>query len=105
MPRQLDLDVALGGNGLNKPLRVYLKIKDGLVAGYIRGTLYTPPPGKWNQHDPCVYCFRKSENDEHVKPRSWGGKRLDNIARACERCNKHRGSEPLLQYLLSIWRN
>lgn len=85
--------------------RRWFKLEDGLFAASILRHTQSPGPSYYRdmQADPCVYCQRFSQEKEHIQPRSKKGVNgWENIARACSRCNRARGSMPLLQFLL--WR-
>lgn len=86
---------------MNRPGRVTVKLEPGglIAKGVMTGTRYIPRFGLDAEYDPCVYCLGPSDTHEHVIPQSKGGRRKNNIARACEECNRERGSKPLLAYL------
>lgn len=78
--------------------------REGKITG-IRPIL--PNYRNWiREHDPCVYCgrqpFVERHTLDHVVPRAIGGKDSsgNNLAVACELCNKNKGSKSLLRVLL-----
>lgn len=75
-----------------------VKVRGIEAKGIIGGTGYKTHP--YISSDPCVYCYGPANSREHVVPRSRGGAGQDNVVAACQTCNRGRGSEPLLHYLL-----
>jgi 5-methylcytosine-specific restriction endonuclease McrA len=74
---------------------------DGIFAkGIISGTSYNLLFAVDTKDEPCVYCGQPSDTYEHVVPRSLGGKNDGNRVRACEKCNRQRGSRPFLVWML-----
>lgn len=50
--------------------------------------------------DPCAYCGAPSTDFDHIEPIHRGGRnRLDNLTRACYRCNNSKRTKPLLVWL------
>jgi 5-methylcytosine-specific restriction endonuclease McrA len=52
----------------------------------------------------CVWCgrqvWRSDLNVEHLMPRARGGQtRPENLAVACKRCNRDRGTKPVVAYV------
>lgn len=53
------------------------------------------------RRDLCCYCGDRGGTVEHITPRSLGGHdKVGNMVGACRRCNRARGSRPLLHFLL-----
>lgn len=54
----------------------------------------------WMELDPCVYCGDPDARTwDHIDPACRGYNKVENLARACTRCNKSKFSTPLLRYL------
>jgi 5-methylcytosine-specific restriction endonuclease McrA len=86
---------ALRGTGM--PLAFYRErrrakappTRDGIVyAAILRG-------------DPCVYCWARCEQVDHVVPVAAGGTGdWTNLAPTCESCNRGKGTKSVLEFLL-----
>ncbi len=51
----------------------------------------------------CSYCLkRQSVTDDHVIPKSKGGRRENNIVPACFRCNTQKGADSLLGFVFGV---
>lgn len=51
--------------------------------------------------DPCVFCNRKGGTLEHIHPRARrGSNSWPNLASACHTCNREKGSDSLLGFLM-----
>ena len=52
----------------------------------------------------CAYCnmrlTKQTRTRDHVIPRSAGGPNGDNLVPCCESCNRAKGSDPLIMYML-----
>jgi hypothetical protein len=58
---------------------------------------------RWYGADPCVYCGQRATTDEHIVPRSRGGRDVwENRAACCRQCNAARGNRPLLVWLIVL---
>jgi hypothetical protein len=56
---------------------------------------------RWYGADPCVYCLQPATTDEHILPRSRGGRDVwENRAACCHACNRDRANRPLLVWLI-----
>lgn len=60
---------------------------------------------QWNV-DPvlCAYCntrlSKSTKTRDHVTPRSRGGGAQDNLVPSCAPCNRDKGADPLIMYML-----
>ena len=55
------------------------------------------------QNDPCSYCAGPGGEADHIVARRSGGRdRWLNLAGACDRCNRAKGSRPLLAFLAGL---
>lgn len=55
----------------------------------------------WMEIDPCVYCGDSHARTwDHIDPMSHGYNKVENLARACQLCNKYKSGTPLLRYLV-----
>jgi 5-methylcytosine-specific restriction endonuclease McrA len=53
------------------------------------------------ESDPCTYCGGAAELVDHIVALSKGGKNgIENLTSACDPCNRSKGSQPLLLFLL-----
>ena len=53
------------------------------------------------RRDPCAFCGGPGGEFEHIEPRALGGENhWTNLAGACLRCNRRKGTKSLLAALL-----
>jgi hypothetical protein len=53
------------------------------------------------RQDPCAYCGQPGESLDHVVPQSGGGGGGLNLTHACYACNRTKGAQSLLGYLVA----
>lgn len=84
------------------PVRCRIKLEPGglFAKGIIQGTGYNLMYSQDVATEPCVYCGGRSDSWEHVTPVSLGGRRGNNLVRACRECNMSRGSKPFIVWML-----
>ena len=80
-------------------LRNYVRVPFGRRVPLNRRTVFLR-----DEHR-CQYCGRRSENLDHVVPKSQGGAhRWDNVVACCRRCNTRKGGRTPVQAGLSLIR-